>query len=319
MTSLQILSEGEEGKRRMDAILKLDANALLATIRELEAKLNSAHQIRQEKTPAWATALEKRLEEMEKWRNSLPTTPPAPSATTDDTAEEKERERDGLSSNPPFSPSSSFNALQSEELLLLLEQRLLNKVRGEVSMKVENLSLLLSDQLLNTSLEMDRLHKLLLIRPTSSELQQVVLSQQLMEETTSKQIQSIYHTLQSKIKDSISLEMVQLLSELKSHQQTSSEKMEGISKLIHNYSQELQQLQKNEQRSFHLLENSVAHSKSEAMKSLDTVRELLSKEVEEKFQEATVQNDRLTREVRLLQQTASDDREKFLGQVSQPP
>jgi hypothetical protein len=264
-----LLQDPDDGKHRMEQILKLDANALLLTIRDLEHKLSN-HQ-RYDKPPPWYTSLEQRLEQIEKWQQSFPGL---------DAANNMSPHRDGLSSN-------EASSIQNQANDQFLEHKIMSKLKNELAMKVENISLQFHDQVLNTNLEMDRLHKLLIIRPTTSELQQIVLSVQTMEENTSKQIQSVYHTLQSKIKDSISNEMVQLLTDLKTHQNHSNEKMEVISKLINNYSLELAEIQKNEHTTFQLLEQSMKQNRTEALRSVeeltDKIPAIISKEIEDRL------------------------------------
>jgi hypothetical protein len=224
------------------------------------------------------------------------------------------RETDGLSANEiSFDQQNFYN----EQFVSGIEQKIMSKLKTDLAVKVENISLQFADQLLNNSLEMDRLHKLLIIRPTTSELQQVVLNLQTMEENSTKQIQSVYHTLQSRIKDSISTEMVQLLNELKTHQQHSNEKMEVISKLISNYSRELEEIQRNEQRSMQMLESTIASNKNDLLRGTEELRSIISQQIEEKFSFNQTSQDRLVAELRQLHDEIRDERERSQLQLSQ--
>jgi len=59
----------DNNDNRIDQLLRIDTNALLTTIRDLEHRLTE-HQ-RQDKLPAWAQSLEQRLEQIEKWQSNV--------------------------------------------------------------------------------------------------------------------------------------------------------------------------------------------------------------------------------------------------------
>lgn len=296
-------------EKRLEQILKLDANALLATIRDLEQKLSSYQ--RYDRPPPWFNTLEQRLEQIEKWQQSFPSAPSVTEIRVSEGLSSKEGDGEGVGG-----ALSASSMLQNEHGLALLEQKILSKVKTDLALKMENLSLQIQDQLLNTSLEMDRLQKLLIIRPTTSELQQIILNVQTVEENASKQIQSIYHTLQTKIKDSVSTEMVTLLDELKSHQQHSNDKMDSISKLMSSYAMELQELQNNEQKSFRLFEEIVSSQQKENQRSSEQLQSLISDEIQQKFAASQSSVEKLTEDLRLLQSSTSDDKEQLAVQLS---
>jgi hypothetical protein len=295
----------ENSKQRLEQILKLDAAALLSTIRDLELKLSSYNRHDNNKSvstepPSWLTSLESRLESIEKWQQNVSLASPSTSTN------------DGLSSNHiSESKLDGTSLLQNEHVMNILEQKVISKVKSEVkndlTMKMENLSLKFSDQLLSNSLEVDRLHKLLMIRPTTSELQQIVLNVNTVEENTLNRISSIYSVLQGKIKDSVSSEMITLLDDLKTHQKHSNDKMESITKLINNYSNDIDLIKENEMKSFSVFQEAIQTNRLEIERSNDSLAALLKKEIDTAINQSIVS----------LSSSQSSSSESFKKEITQ--
>lgn len=126
--------------------MHVDTPALLKTLKELEAQL-SQHQ-RQDQIPKWAEAILPRLDLVENGVKSIM-----------------------VPQRGSHSETVSLKDLEQEE-------RLSDKIKSIVDGRTESLKLMFDAKISSSALELDRLHKLLYIRPTTSELQQVMMQVQ---------------------------------------------------------------------------------------------------------------------------------------------
>jgi hypothetical protein len=239
--------EIQDHQDRVDQIVRVDANGLLKTIRELEYKL-SEH-TRPDKPPAWAVALELRLAKLEHnafdmtsakhaglservvhvdedvaateggqphseghphgshrpegglpgWGDMPSEKPLQPRNLTDMAHEMRLMQKVRSSLLPlsiclsvylsiclsvsPIPPPLSSSLLLSSPLLLPFPSSLsppphpllLSQVRKEVENKFSTAEITLESKIVGFNLQLDRLHKLLQIRPTTSELQVLIL------------------------------------------------------------------------------------------------------------------------------------------------
>lgn len=150
----------EDDSGRIDQIMRVDTGALIKIIQELEAKLSEHH--RQDKLPPWAETLITRIELLEK----------APLATP-------RVLKSDIGGDPP--KPLSLNEFASDE-------RLIVKMKAALDSQLSTTRLALDSKMNSVSFEIERLHKLLNIRPTTSEFQQVVLS---MNEVQRKMFDSL--------------------------------------------------------------------------------------------------------------------------------
>lgn len=254
---------------RFEQIMRIDTHALLNTIRDLEQKL-SDHQ-RQDKMPAWALALETRLEQLEKFQSSDPKLPAHQSQSSQDAApSRKESMKSGQSAVPEIVAEEAFSvdsaAPEAEVIVspeknktlslatLTIEDRILHRIRAEFETKLGNTQLHFEGMISSSSLEMERLHKLLLIRPTTSELQQVVLGLQQAEQRSQQRIQEAKEAMLSSIRDSVSQEMIGFLTDLKHSRNAGEEGIRLISKQVSEFSAQVSELREGAQNSFTSLE-----------------------------------------------------------------
>eukprot|EP01031_Cornospumella_fuschlensis_P006974 gene6974-8662_t len=196
-------------QERIDQLMRVDTAALINIIRDMEHKLSEYQ--RQDKMPLWAQALETRLEQLEKLRQS-----------------------DLMGSN-----NSTQNASSSVPLAGVSEDRLLARVRGEIEAAISGLHLQLDTKVSSAGLEMERLHKLLQIRPTNSDLQQVVLNIRTIETKNTEKIEQMSESVMQSLQKKLSEEMVSLLDELKNGSNKSEEHQKFLRSQMQTYNQEI--------------------------------------------------------------------------------
>ncbi|RYY83113.1 hypothetical protein EON63_11960 [archaeon] len=200
----------ETTQERIDQLMRVDTAALINIIRDMEHKLTEYQ--RQDKIPLWAQALETRLEQLEKLRQA-----------------------DLMSSNS----ASNQNAGSSVPVTGISEDRLLARVRGEIEAAISGLHLQLDTKVSSAGLEMERLHKLLQIRPTNSDLQQVVLNIRTIESKNLEKIDEMTESVMQSLQKRLSEEMVGLLDELKNGSSKSDEHQKLIRTQMQSYNQEI--------------------------------------------------------------------------------
>jgi predicted nucleic acid-binding Zn-ribbon protein len=149
-----------------EAPVKIDTATLLNTIRDLEIKLTEV--ARQDKIPPWAQAFTSRLQHIEDHHLYLHR-----AISSAETAASMHNA--SISPGAPASPSSPTNkSINIHDLTN--EERIVSKIRYDVDSQVNSAKSTLESHISSLNLEVERLHKLISVRPTISELQQVSLS-----------------------------------------------------------------------------------------------------------------------------------------------
>jgi len=144
----------------IDVALKVDTSLLLNSIKELETSLSDYH--RQDRQPKWADTIVMRLEALEL----------------------AEKEAAIAARNAPPTQETGNNNNNGERLMgpgvhmsdVVNDERIVSKVRSEMDFQITAVKIAIEKKISATLLEMDRLFKLLQIRPTMSEMQMVVVS-----------------------------------------------------------------------------------------------------------------------------------------------
>ena len=149
-----------EAADRMNSIMKVDTNALLNTLKDLENKLSEYYKA--DEIPAWAGSILPRVEILELKTAKI--------------------DKKQNSTIPPNSTPATVQEIQ-------MESRIFDRIKAEMDGAVETTKLSLEAKVTSISLELDRLNKLLQIRPTTSELQKVVLALQDIK----RQVQGIFY------------------------------------------------------------------------------------------------------------------------------
>lgn len=255
---------------RYEQIIRVDANGLLKTIRELESKL-SEHQ-RQDKIPAWAAALESRIIRLE--QGFVPSSPetkkrsdsPIPMGTN---SHDADADLSALAQEKI--PAAQLTAgagmkIEGRSLQdLVLEDRMINRMRTELDNKVHAAELNFDSKLASFHLEMERLHKLLQIRPTTSEMQQVVVSVHEMERELKGSVETMKEEAIASLRDRVSEEMLSIVAEMNNAKTSNDSSIGLIHQTVSDYALEMTELRQGIQSSVSQLGDLIEERKSESM------------------------------------------------------
>ena len=170
-------------KNRLEQIMQVDTVALLKSLKDLETQLSTYQ--RQDTIPLWALSIIPRLDLLESTQNESKSTHPS-------TLKEMEQ-----------------------------EDELIEKIRHEVEAKTTSMRLAFEAKTSATALEIDRLHKLLYIRPTTSELQHVVLQMHQIRKQSDSILTEVTSEIQTIINQKLAEEMTTLMDRLKATEEHS--------------------------------------------------------------------------------------------------
>ena len=186
---------------RVDQIVRVDTNSLLIIIRDLEAKLSEYH--RQDKIPPWAEALVHRIDGLEQ-KIVLNDRPGSPGGVG------------GVGGMGGITMSDLSN-----------DERLMVKIRAALDSQMGSTRLSLESRLTAVSFEMERLHKLLNIRPTTSEFQHVVSSVSDVQRRMFDSVDELSKNVKAIVQEKVTKEMDDILQQMK-HQEESQQKNNEI-------------------------------------------------------------------------------------------
>jgi hypothetical protein len=193
------MDAGEDEKdSRASQILHIDTHALLITLRELESKL-SDHQ-RHDKIPAWAGAIIPRIDGLEAKLTKM--------------AKDAKAKKESV--DPGEQKSSATQSDSSVE-----------KLNQELSSRLDLMKVTFESQVSALNLEVDRLLKLLQIRPTTSEMQKVVLAVNEVKGSLQEDIKEVSNSMSLLVKDKVAEEMISIMDRLKTSE-GNSEKGIGL-------------------------------------------------------------------------------------------
>jgi chromosome segregation ATPase len=165
-------------KNRLENIMQIDTTSLLKELKSLEHSFTEYQ--RQDAVPGWATSILPRLEFLER-------------------VSEGARDRAEI---------TDLDQLDAEDVLMA-------KIRHEVETRTMALKLAFDAKSSASALEIDRLHKLLYIRPTTSELQEVVHSVRQVSKRTDNIINDLGDQVQGLVSVKLTEEMTTLMDRLK--------------------------------------------------------------------------------------------------------
>lgn len=200
--------EAEASSRRLSQVSSIDVLSMLNSLRELEHKLLEHH-----KLDIDLASILPRLEHLEKEWKSQAMLPHASRAKGEDSQQ---------------NPHSSSN-----------EHEFFERVQKSIDFMSEKHQLTLESKLSSVSLELDRVHKLLATRPTTSDLSKIMLSVQDMNVNLMKTINENASYVQSAIKDKVAEEMGVVIENIKSSGELSLKGVDGLLKQIDGISSEL--------------------------------------------------------------------------------
>lgn len=186
----------EDNNTRMDSIMHVDTPALLKTLKELEHQLSQYQ--RQDLIPKWAEAVMPRLELLEKGVKGIM-----------------------VPQKAEHTQPVTLKDLEQEEIFS-------DKIKKIVDDRTESMKLMFDAKISSSSLELDRLHKLLYIRPTTSELQQVMMQVREVESKVNKVHGDVSGSIQSIVSEQVTNEMESMSERLRSTEAHSDKAVELV-------------------------------------------------------------------------------------------
>ena len=192
---------------RVDSIVRVDTNSILVIIRDLEAKLSDYH--RQDKIPPWAESLVIRLDSLEQ------------KMVMNSSSVERPGSPGGVLSGPGLTMSDLSN-----------DERLLVKIRAALDNQMSTTRLGLESRMTAASFEMERLHKLLNIRPTTSEFQHVVSSVNDVQRKMFDSVDDITRNMKAIVQEKVTSEMDDIMRELRLSEESNKKSNELFTQKI---------------------------------------------------------------------------------------
>lgn len=246
---------GGGGKNRLDQIMQVDTAALLKSLKELETQFSSYQ--RQDTVPLWAMSIIPRLDLLESAHNS------------------------------------SHHMTQKTLKEMNQDDELLDLIRHEIELKTNAIKLAFESKTSATALEIDRLHKLLYIRPTTSELQQVMLQLQQIRKQTDNVLLDLSNEVSQVINAKLSEEMLMLMDRLKATEAHSDKSAAMVLQRVEELDGELKKVRGGVQAEFASTESSIGGIKTTTDDIIDDIKEvkhsiqLLNDETKESLAELT--------------------------------
>lgn len=227
-----------EDPQRVDQIVRVDASALLKTIRELEYKLTE-HQ-KSEKAPAWATALEQRIEQLENtFFQSQEKPSNAGEVSAEDAAEPPSGEQESAPAAHPQITTDEADHHKRSVGDMATEMRVISKVRKEIDNKFHTAENHLDTKISSFNLQLDRLMKLLQIRPTTSELQTVMNAVYDVDKKVQNQMEDIKNDVRATLKSKLSEEILTIIEEVHQSKDLSDSGIKYIQRTVDGFASEL--------------------------------------------------------------------------------
>lgn len=232
---------------RLDQIMKVDTASLLKTIKSIEDGITNFNKF--ESQPAWASEIIDRITKLES----------GGSAMNGHTIEQ-------FASNS----SLSINDLMNDE-------RVMFKMKTELSSHVSSLKFSIETKVASLNGELERMHKLLEIRPTTSELQQVVSNINELDRRTRHLFSDLSSATKGIVQTKVVEEMGSVMKQLKMNEELNEQSLEIVFKKVDGYSQDISEIQSGISNFMDTVDGSMAQSKSNFEKILKSFNEFSSK------------------------------------------
>lgn len=198
--------EANADQDRLQQILNVDTRAMLTSLNNLELKLLQFN--RQDEIPSWAAAIIPRLDRLEANLRSVTMAP---------------------SSNAADFTSVPGGATRDD---MSREDRLMARMKKELETQSETFQLSLESKAAMTSAELERMHKLLSIRPTTSEFQKVMIVVTEMESRLKYELGDITKGMLDVVHQSIAKELESLSQGVKSTGSIADRTVDNITKRL---------------------------------------------------------------------------------------
>jgi uncharacterized coiled-coil protein SlyX len=265
---------------------QLDVSTILHSLSDIEAKLSEYH--RQDKLPPWATALANRMESIENHQITL--------------------ERTIVSR--PVSPMPEQKTEEGEAAVdlktLSNDERVLAKMRFEFDTQMKTTKAQMESQISSLLMEVERLHKLLEIRPTQADVQQVQAS----VGDTNKAMQTFMKDVTNSVKivvvEKVGEEMKDLMTFVKSQATSQESSIESVVQKVEKSREDLNENRMAVEAGLGSVETQMTEVKEEMKSSFSEVNDL-----KEKIQINTENTEKEIEEMKFLRKLEADELSRY--------
>ena len=228
----------------MDQIINIDANALLRTLKELEARLSE--QYRQDLIPVWASSIFPRLEILESMVSR------------------------GQITHEDYKQHGKKVNLED----LAGEERIYERVRSEIESQAGATRLTIESKVSSLSLELDRIHKLLQIRPTTSELQKVMLAVHENELKIQRVVADMSSSVKTIAQEKITEGMSSILENLRQTESINEQGVKNLMRKVDSFANDVSNLKLGVENSLGAVNTQVSKMKELSVQTSEDIQQL---------------------------------------------
>lgn len=242
-----------EDNQRLQSILKVDTKALLGVISNIEQELSQYQ--KQDEVPTWGQGLSAKVDLLEKMVNRTP------------------RGESGGGAEPsPF--IAGAGGAGSTLAMHGKQDELLGKLRKEVSHHITTSESNFESKVNSLSMELDRMHKLLQIRPTTSELQQVVLTIHDIDRKVDDGVRDVKKNVRGQVHDKVSEEMASIFANIQSTADINAQSIALIAKKVDGYNGDITNIRKATEQACDTMGNNIKKCMYDTQASKELVLQL---------------------------------------------
>jgi hypothetical protein len=245
-----------EDSARIDSIMKVDTHALLGVISNIEREL--ALYQKQDVIPNWGQGMQAKLDLLETMVNR---TPRGGGGGGDGPAPEP---------SPFMAGAGGGGGVSSHGK----NDELLSKMRKEMTQHVDTTASSFDYKMNAVSLELDRLHKLLQIRPTTSELQQVVLSIHDISRKMEDGVRDVKKAVRGQVSDKVAEEMATIIANVQGTADLNAQSIGLIAKKVDGYNGDITSIRKATEQTCDTMNNNIKKCMYDTQASKELVLQL---------------------------------------------
>jgi chromosome segregation ATPase len=240
---------------RLQSILKVDTNALLQLISRIEHDMTMYQ--KQDDVPSWGQGLSAKVDLLEKMVNRTP-----------------RGDSDGGVVPEPSPFIAGAGGASSSLKTHGKNDDMLNKLRKEMSHHATTAATAFDSKMNSLSMELDRMHKLLQIRPTTSELQQVVLSIHDIDRKVEDGVRDVKKNVRGQVHDKVSEEMASIIANVQSTADINAQSIGLIAKKVDAYSGDITSIRKATEQACDTMSNNIKKCMYDMQASKELVLQL---------------------------------------------
>jgi hypothetical protein len=289
-----------ESEDRMQTIMKVDTSALLGTIMSIEKALSDYQ--KPGDVPKWGSAMIARLELVERQANKTP------------------RKEPGA---PTGAVGTAGGMMQASLADHAKEEKILEKLREETAHTLKSNTVVLESKISTMTLEIDRLQKLLAIRPTTSELQQVVLTIHDMDRKLQDGVRDMQKNVRGQVHGAVAEETANITTSVQSAIDLNSQSVGIIAKKVDGYAVDISSIRKTTEQALETAGNHIKQCQFDVQNSKELVLQLEAQaesegaKIEQNFSNLKFQDEMLGEKMEELKENLGEKVESVVKAMSE--